>query len=336
LMDAKDLDALIDDLVNTGEEKVKEGFGKSGSAKFHIVKDKEKYVENFKRDAKTMIEELSAQMPKGTFTSVGEDTNGKPISDVAGIGADKLLNGFACKAGLWWAKKEDKPVYYCLDGIDWNDVTNYKVVKNKAIEACLEGKGAPHHEVITLVELREILKNWDELKTVVKFSNKGKLMAKEEAEQEVTARLEQMKKANALVGRAPAPPIATFSKALAALDPELAGRLTEGLKDGDEDERKERDKDARDIVRKSGYFEKVGKTRPQILLKYLMSKCGVLVTYKLIAPELVAAALRLPDAKTDDFVQLRADFGSAIGKCNAKFQAPLKACLSRHPQLGLM
>lgn len=338
LLDADDLDKIIDEYVKQGSDEIeskKSSSSPAPKAKYHIVKDKKDYIENFKRDAKAMLRELSAQMPKGTYTRLGEDTNGKPISDVAGYGADKLMNGMACKAGLWWAKKENKPIYYCLDGVDWKDVTDYKVVKNKAIEACLSGEAPPHHEVITLVELREILKNWDELKGIVKFSNKGKLMTPEEAEEEVKKRIIEMKEANTRAGRAPAPPLATFTKQLTTLDPNLITQLQGGLDEGDENARKERDKDARDLVRKSGYFEKIGKTRPQILLKYLMSKCGVLVTYKLIAAELVEAAQQLANAKgKEEFQRVGEKMKVAIGNCNERFRAPLKACLRTHPEIG--
>ena len=121
--------------------------------------------------------DFATQMPKGTFVRPVLGDDGKPIpkldengkdlkddrgqpvylavSDVAGIQSDKLMGGLACKAGLWWAKSRGKPVYYCLDGINMDDVTNYKKVKNKAIEVFLipavrrslpQGARRSHHD----------------------------------------------------------------------------------------------------------------------------------------------------------------------------------------------
>ena len=61
----------------------------------------------------------------------------------------KFMGSFACTAGLWRAKNEWKPTY-CMA-----DVTDYKKVKNKAIEAYLaeeECQIVPilHREVVTM------------------------------------------------------------------------------------------------------------------------------------------------------------------------------------------
>src|SRR5262249_42535273 len=81
------------------------------------------YIENFKKDAKAYLLEFAAQMPKGTFARDKLEGRGKKrVSEAAGIIPGKFMGGLACKAGLWWAKKEKKPVYYCLDGVDMDDV----------------------------------------------------------------------------------------------------------------------------------------------------------------------------------------------------------------------
>ncbi|GFJ87052.1 hypothetical protein [Phytohabitans rumicis] len=70
------------------------------------------------------------------------------------------------------------PVYYCLDGIKDDDVIYYKTRKTAAINEFLKGSlnRKRHVEVITLAETREILLNWDELQTVVKFYRRGELL----------------------------------------------------------------------------------------------------------------------------------------------------------------
>jgi len=211
-----------------------------------------------------------------------------------------------------------------------DDVTNYKKVKNKAIEDFIAAGGQSsgakgHEEVITMVELREILKNWDELKDTVIFVLKGKILKGEDAEKEVKAWQAKMTKADKEAGRAPAPPRDTFAKELNAIDPALIAKLPKGS---------EGDMDARDIVRKSGYLLKVAHSRPQIVLKYIMSKCDVLTRYDLIPIELTEVAAKLAVAGAeDDIPGLSAQLLNEIKRCDARFQAPLQAALMRHPLL---
>jgi hypothetical protein len=294
----------------------------------------EKYIENFKRDATAFLTEWAVQMPKGSFARPGgKDGKGKDVlaSEVAGIVPSKFVGGLACKAGLWWAKKEKKPVYYCLDGIDMEDVVNYKKVKNKAIEDFIAkgGKEAGadgHDEVITMVELREILKNWDELKGTVKFVRKGKMVTGDELNKDVAEWQEKMKKANKEAGRAPAPPRAKFASELNAIDPGLMAKL-DVFEGGD--------MDARDIVKKSGYLVKVAKTRPEIVLKYIMSRCEVLTRYGLLSAGLAEAAAKILSARRGDDTRASSQrLLNEIHLCNVKFQAPLEAALIRHPLIA--
>jgi hypothetical protein len=338
-----DPDNAIDDFVNIGVAKIEKGLtDPRKKAKYaDIAKDSKTFIDNFKWDAKAFLTEFAARMPKGTFADVAKDDSGAArkdakgnevtVSDVAGIVPGKFMGGLACKAGLWWAKKEGKPVYYCLDGINMDDVTNYKKVKNKAIEDFIAAGGQPsgakgHDEVITMVELREILKNWEELEDTVKFVRKAQILKGNDLEKEVKAWQAKMKQANQEAGRAPAPPRAAFAKELKAIDPRLMAKLPKGP---------EGDKDARDIVRKSGYLLKVANSRPEIVLKYIMSRCKVLTDYDLIPIKLPEVAAKLAAATAEgDIPGLSVELRRQITRCNAKFQLPLKAALMRHPLLA--
>jgi hypothetical protein len=239
------------------------------------------------------------------------------------------------------AKTQKKPVYYVLDGIDINDVADYKKFKNKAIEDFIAGggqqKSAPKHgEVVTMVEVREILKNWDDLKferdgevkDTVRFVQKGNILKGEDLKNFLAEWQDKMKTSNEQAGRALAPPREEFANELKAIDPRLMAKLQAGP---------EGDKDARDIARKSRYFVNIAKAQPQILLKYLMSKCDVLMRegFDLISKELPTVALQFRDAKGDKIEQAKAKLLAEIEKCNAKFREPLRtALLGLQPQLA--
>jgi hypothetical protein len=325
-------DSAADKFVAIGVAKIEAGL-KSGDAKYaEIARDKDAYIRRFKRQAKSFLLEYAAQMPKTTYITPSIAGPGKaavPLSDLAGIQPGKLGGGLACKAGLWWAKEEKKPVYYCLDGIDMDDVINYKKAKNKAIDDFIAAGGKAgvkgHDEVITMVELREVLKNWDDLKGTVKFVLKGKILADDGVANELTTKVQdwqaKMKAANKAAGRATAPPRDKFANNLNAIDPGLMARLADGP---------EGDMDARDIVKKSSYLVKVAKTRPLIVLKYIISRCEVLTRYGLLSSGLAGAAAKLVSPKVgDDIPALKAQLLLEINKCNAKFQAPLRAALTR-------
>jgi hypothetical protein len=82
---------------------------------------------------------------------------------------------------------------------------------------------------------------------------------------------------------------------LNAIDASLMARLPNGP---------EGDMDARDIVRKSGYLLKVAKAHPEIVLKYIMSRCKVLTQYDLVPIELTQAAAALVTASQDDISKI--------------------------------
>ena len=333
------LKALNDGLVSTIPSKQK----KYTDLKRMSEKAQKEYKENFKRDAKNFLLEMAAQMPKVTFDRPTLDDQNQPtkmtVSELAGIEkTGKFGGGIACKAGLWWAKNDvegkGKPVYYCLDGVKMAEVTDYKKVKNAAIEAYLtSSKDGPktkgHDEVITFVELREIIKNWDDLKGIVKFVLKGKVYSQKESEEKVTEWRKALEEANKTAGRAPAPPKADFANELKAIDPGLLDKIPDD---------KEGDKDARDIVRKTGYLVKVAKRHPQIVLKYIMSKCGVLLKYELISGGLVenAKLLYQMSVSTDvvdssELTKVAETVLKEAEKSNEKFKGPLVAALVAHP-----
>lgn len=326
--------------------------------KYDDIRDrKSEYVKKFKADATKFLVEFVGQIPKGTFARASPDMQGQErprvpgrtdwssiaISDVTGIHNDKFMSSFACKAGLWWAKNEGKPVYYCLDGIDMDDVIDYKKAKNKTIQAYLSDGGPtqatkPHREVVTMKELREILRNWEELKDTVKFSIQGEILKGEKLKTQVSEWISRMEESNKETGRTPAPPRANYQKALDQIDPEIMKRLASAAHLGVPD--KEVDMDARDIVKKAGYLLKVSKSRPEYVLKYLMSKCDVLTAYLLIPlelPEVAAGFAKLagrePPVDKKTMTEAGAALIDALKKCPPYFRGPLSESLVKHPMI---
>jgi hypothetical protein len=296
---------------------------------YEDIKDLDAFVEEFKKQATKVLLEFAAQMPKGTFA----DSAG-----TAGFQEGKFLGGLACKAGLWWAKEQKEPVYYCLDGIDMNDVTNYKKLKSTAIDDYLSGRiKRKHDEVITMVEIREILKNWDDLKftnkkgqeeDVVKFVWKGKILSGDDLQKKLKEWQDEMKQVNE-AHPTPAPDYKTFTDRLNKIDTGLLAQL------GKETDAKKANREAREIVKRHGYFVKLARTKPHIALKYIMYKCDTLITYGLISEDLPDAATALKDAldaKDNKKIKTAAgDVDSEIENCHKDYRAPLKKALLRHP-----
>jgi len=261
------------------------------------------FMANFKDSAKKFLLEYVTHMPKVEFVRQTKDpqsaTEKISLSNLAGVGDSKFMSSFACKAGLWSAKEQKQPVYYCLDGINMEDVVNYKKLRNEAINAYLQAGGAsrpktgksddpkPHHEVVTFVEVREILKNWDELKDTVKFAVKGEMLQGdklktwlEEWQGKLKAADETEKKRTDLMR---APPKAQLAEAVAEFGIDVKN-LPQDPEGG---------KIALIIARKAGYLRKVSRTKPKILLHYLMKKCQVLVACGMVPQSLPDAAAKL-------------------------------------------
>lgn len=305
--------------------------------------DAAQFRENFKREATAFIIEFAKRMPKGLiardFVDVRGNTPQRPdpkfrlpqavtMSDVMGVDQDKFLSSYACQVGLWSAKEQDKPVYYCLDGIDMKDVINHKEVKKRAIDEFIDNGGQPEgartfSDVVTMKELRTILKDWDDLRRkdgsdLVKFYHKGVELKGPALQQQVQEWRQALLAANARVVRPKAPPRATFARELDALDPTLMARLPDG-DDGD--------KDARDIVKKASYLSRVARTRPAIVLKYVTSRCVVLERHGLLSPQLADAAAAFAKADAGNIDARRRALSKEIGKCHPSFQAGLTASL---------
>ncbi|MEW9920307.1 hypothetical protein AB2B41_11865 [Marimonas sp. MJW-29] len=312
-----------------------------------VRRDKDAYLDRFRADATAMLTELAQQIPEGTFVRKHDDAHGQfgdqdiMLSQIAGIDPGKFMGGIACKAGLWLAKNQGTPVYYCLDGINMDDVVNYKRVKNQAIAEFLAQGGAtlgdPHSEVITMCEVREILDNWDDLKDTVKFVVKGEILSGDDLDRDVAGWKRRMAAADNAAGRMPAPPRTTFDSELRAIDPALPGKLDDVASRQGQDTA---DKDARDIVRQSGYLVKFAHTHPGYVVKYLMSKCEILGAYGLISGGLIAVAADVgrmavmdPPAARNEINAKVKDVADQLKHCAKPFQQPLAQALVRHPML---
>jgi hypothetical protein len=333
----QDYDDLLTDPEGYADKKVAKAAQtikdkKSTRVEYGDIKDLDEFLEEFKKDAKTVMLEFAAQMPKGTFADSAKE---------AGFMEGKFLGGLACKAGLWWAKEQKEPIYYCLDGINMDDVTNYKKLKNTAIDDFLSGRTIKkHNEVITMVEVREILKNWEDLKyknekdqdeDVVKFVYKGKILSGDDLQEKIKkwkADLAQVNKLNPT----PAPDYKTFTNQLNKIDPKLLIKL------GNEKDVKKANSEAREIVKKHGYFVKLANTKPHIALKYIMSKCDTLGEYGLISKGLPPAAVAFKDAidakDNNKIATAESDVRNEIKKCHKDYQAPLESALFRQPTTG--
>jgi hypothetical protein len=328
----KDPEGYADKKVAESAQKIKDK--ESTRVEYGDIKDLDEFLEEFKKDAKAVLLEFAAQMPKGTFADSAKE---------AGFMEGKFLGGLGCKAGLWWAKEQKEPIYYCLDGINMDDVTNYKKVKSAAIDDYLSApKGkSRYNEVITMVEVREILKNWEDLKfkndkdqdeDVVKFVYKGKILSGQELDDNIKKWKADMEQVNKSLRTAAPDYKTTFTTQLNKIDPGLLAKLAK------ETDAKKANVEAREIVKKHGYFVKLANTKPHIALKYIMYKCDTLGKYGLISKGLPPAAVALKkaiDAKDDKKIATaESDVRNEIKKCHHDYQAPLESALFRHQTTG--
>jgi hypothetical protein len=344
----------IPEVIYAAVEQIEKDFNKKDKyAHARNADKKDKYIKAFVVAAQKFLETFAQQIPEGVLAreALTEDGHLRPsggaieLSDLMGIDSGKYMGTIACRAGLWAAKDEGKPVYYVMDGINMQDVVDYKKVQHQTIEEYFAEGGATgsedsFQEVITMQEVREILTHWDELGDTVKICIKGEILDGEELDAYIKTHQDAMKAADQEAGRGPAAPLDTFKKELNAIDGKIYGVLKKAVKKGADP--KVVDMDARDIVLKSNYVMKIANARPSLVLKYLLSKCEVLFQYGLLAPELVRVATDLAamtigdvDPPTEQEVKAVASRTvTQLNKCTKTFRQPLAAALVKEPMLA--
>lgn len=159
-------DEKIPELVEIGVKKAAETYA-ARPAEYYFWKLQD-FEKAFRTQCTDYLRFLSEQPPGAKYTTAEE----------RGHKLDTYTSAFYCKAALWWAQKAGATIYYCLDGVEDADVIGYKKLKNSRINSFLTDKddNLRHLEVITLVEIREILKNWEQLKGTVRFARMGKFV----------------------------------------------------------------------------------------------------------------------------------------------------------------
>jgi hypothetical protein len=225
---------LFRDPANTIEKCIRE-------AKISITsKEAGKPDDDQRRDSEEYFKQFEVQAREYlTFLSKGSVRARHETAELSGRNEQKVMGAMACKAGLWWALESEKrgnlqPIYYILDGLDINDVINYKSFKTKQINSVVDQrypsevertygpkeKPPQFDEVITLAEMREILKNWDELSSVVVFIEKGLPLTDLGRVQQW---IKHMKKSDELAETRRSAPVGKFEKLLLQIAPDLVG-----------------------------------------------------------------------------------------------------------------
>ena len=177
----------IDSFIKVAQEGIKTDTagGKVGS-----LKDDADFMANWKEQVESYLRFLSGRTPKARFD----------LDELRGKEMGKSMGALACKAGLHWAKKRNEKLYYVLDGINMDDALDYRGYATAQINAWLQRKAPTgqeaskrHVPVITFHEIREILKNWGELKDTVVFVRQGKIQTGPEFESELKAWVDRVK-----------------------------------------------------------------------------------------------------------------------------------------------
>ncbi len=270
-------DKTIADCIAAGVTSIKESIAAAKSDKWDNVREDE-FIAEFRVQCTDYLRFLARQTPAAKLATA--DLNGKDPG--------KLMGAMACKVGLWWAEKQKRPVYYCLDGIRMNEATSYKAVKNKAINEYWASKdqGAAvdkYGEVITFQEIREILKYWEPtggragLKDTVVFIDKGKVLTGKVLDDRVAKWRADMAEsdASAPVRRLAAKDV--HKTAIDALDPELFPSLT--------------DREASQVVNKTELLKLAARSPSNVDLLGNFLKDDSEVLYRLgILPEILPAA----------------------------------------------
>ncbi|MFL4468461.1 hypothetical protein ACERZ8_00720 [Tateyamaria armeniaca] len=313
---------------------------------------KNAYIKAFVTAAQSFLETFAKQIPEGVISRQALTAQGatRPsgeaieLSDLIGIDSGKMMGMIACKAGLWAAKEEGKPVYYVMDGINMQDVVDYKKVQNQTIQEFLANGGATQssdtfEEVITMQEVREFLTHWDDLKDTVKICVKGDILEGRELDDYIAQHQQAMQQADEDAGRAPAAPLAEFKSELKAIDSNIFATLEKAVRNGAD--AAVINMDARDIVLKSNYVLRIATAKPSLVLKYLLSKCEVLFQYRLLSPDLVRPAAGLAslllsgdNAPPEQVTKpIATTLKAEIKKCTKKFRQPLTESLLDLPLL---
>jgi hypothetical protein len=313
----EDPDEAIPRFIALGVEKIKKGMQEKDNHEYD-GRDEKEFIKRFEEQATSYLSHLSKQPPKGEF---------RGVADPSGVDAGKLMGALGCKAGLWWAankKDPEEPVYYCLDGIKMEDATSYKKLKNANIQAKLSDPSKPNHlEVITFAEIREILKNWDQLKGTVKFYEQGELLAPEVQEKRVEEWIAKMRGHNKDTGKRPAPKAEKYKAVLEKLDPQIFDKLDDPL-ERNEDGR-DADRNALRIVRASANLKRAAKAKHrEVLIGYLKSKqCRALIEWGFVPVGLTDLADVVEEARKnarDDAKDWLQKLKTALGLVNDEFK----------------
>jgi hypothetical protein len=195
----QDPDKAVDEFVAAGEA--------AARLREEYKNRDEKFWEDFRAKSRSFLLRLAQQTPIGDLE----------LAKKRGLDPDKFMGARACKEGLHWAKENNDPVFYCLDGLDIENALDYRKVKHDRMRAGMEPGGPSHGKVITFSEIREVLRNWDDLKEHVKFFEMGKFIDP----QKVEGWRKQMYARRRDAGDVPAPDKKEFKDELDRLDDEL-------------------------------------------------------------------------------------------------------------------
>ncbi|MET7422680.1 hypothetical protein [Dactylosporangium sp. NPDC005555] len=174
-----DPDTVIAKCIDIGLAKLKTGIAEK--PREYYKRDSPEFEQRFREQAESYLRFLAKQTPTAKLA----------VADLSGKRPDKWMGALGCKAGLWWAASKGEPVYYVLDGLNERDAIDYKAYKTKKINKRMAEplKFQAFGEVITLSEIREILKHWDDtddagkrLRDVVKMVERGNVLEGEKLE----------------------------------------------------------------------------------------------------------------------------------------------------------
>ncbi|MDU9006762.1 hypothetical protein [Sedimentitalea todarodis] len=294
-----DPDKTIPEIVATGVAGAKEKTAEK--KKEYEGADLDEFLKNFEEQATAYLTHLANQIPKGQYET----------AEQSGMDMGKLMGGLACNAGLWWALENKKPVYYCLDGLNMDEALDYKAFKNARIKAHFEG-GPKHAEVITLGEIREILKNWSSMKDIVFFIERGSVM---KDVSRVEKWIETMKRNDEEAGKRPAPVSTTFK-------PKLDDIGVEGLWEAIEDHPYEAMKVTVKFVTLEKRVAKMANL--DILPLYLEKKCQFLIDFKIIPANMAEVCKDyLEKVKRNDGTESQSDMNAVIKALPESLQAEI-------------